>query len=61
MPQANTIQMGEHDHKQCAHIPQKESKALTKSYGTKKSYIKTHTPYLKDHYMKNIVNMPKQK
>lgn len=41
--------MGEHDHKQCAHIPQKESKALTKSYGTKQSYIKTHTPYLKDH------------
>jgi aspartyl/asparaginyl-tRNA synthetase len=49
----------EYDHKQCAHIPQKRVQSRSHNHLRQNNFIKVHTPYLKGHWKKDVVNEPK--
>ncbi len=51
----------EHDFEQCAHIPRRKGQNHLQNHLRQNSFIKVHTPYPKSHWLKNMVNEPKQK
>jgi hypothetical protein len=59
MQQAGMILMEEHDDERDAHISQKRNQSHWQSRQGQNNLIKAHTPYLKNHWMKDMVNVSK--
>jgi len=58
MQKVNTILKVEHDFEQCAHIPRKKCQNHLQNHLRQNNFIKAHTPYLRGHQKKKVVNKP---
>ncbi len=56
MQKINMILKVEHDLEQCAHILRKKGQNHLQNHLGQNNIIKVHTPYLRGHQKKNVVN-----